>query len=33
MKAKLSGQPYEREAYEQRVRAAVAECVRKQARR
>jgi 5-methyltetrahydropteroyltriglutamate--homocysteine methyltransferase len=30
MKAKLSGQPYDRDAYEKRVRGAVAECVRKQ---
>jgi 5-methyltetrahydropteroyltriglutamate--homocysteine methyltransferase len=30
MKAKLSGQEYDREAYEKRVRSAVAECVKKQ---
>jgi len=31
MKAKVAGLPYDNEAYEKRVRAAVAECVRKQA--
>jgi 5-methyltetrahydropteroyltriglutamate--homocysteine methyltransferase len=30
MKAKLSGQPYDQQAYETRVRGAVAECVKKQ---
>ena len=30
MKARLAGQPYERERYESRVRRAVAECVRRQ---
>jgi 5-methyltetrahydropteroyltriglutamate--homocysteine methyltransferase len=30
MKAKLSGQPYDPQAYETRVRGAVAECVKKQ---
>ncbi|HYS49198.1 MAG TPA: cobalamin-independent methionine synthase II family protein [Xanthobacteraceae bacterium] len=31
MKAKVGGLPYDKDAYETRVRAAVAECVRKQA--
>src|SRR5205823_13511104 len=31
MKARLAGQPYDRERYESRVRSAVAECVRRQA--
>ena len=31
MKARLSGEPYDRERYESRVRSAVAECVRRQA--
>jgi 5-methyltetrahydropteroyltriglutamate--homocysteine methyltransferase len=30
MKARLSGQPYDRASYEKRVRSAVAECVQKQ---
>jgi 5-methyltetrahydropteroyltriglutamate--homocysteine methyltransferase len=30
MKARLSGQPYDREGYERRVRSAVADCVRRQ---
>ncbi|HSU62513.1 MAG TPA: epoxyalkane--coenzyme M transferase, partial [Burkholderiales bacterium] len=30
MKARLSGQSYDRERYESRVRRAVAECVRRQ---
>ncbi len=30
MKARLSGQPYDRDRYEERVKSAVAECVRRQ---